>query len=54
MNGVINVFKNKGMSSFDVVRKIKKFCSWKKGWTYWNVDPEATGVLPVCLERQQK
>ena len=27
MNGVINVFKNKGMTSFDVVRKIKKIAN---------------------------
>ena len=30
MNGVINIFKNKGMSSFDVVRKVRKVAKEKK------------------------
>ena len=30
MNGVINIFKPKGMTSFDVVREVKKICSTGK------------------------
>ncbi|MBD7910457.1 MULTISPECIES: tRNA pseudouridine(55) synthase TruB [Clostridium] len=54
MNGVINVFKNRGMSSFDVVRIIKKASKEKKVGHTGTLDPEATGVLPVCLGKATK
>ena len=34
MNGVLNIFKNSGMSSFDVVRIVRKVACEKKSWTY--------------------
>lgn len=54
MNGVINVFKNKGMTSFDVVRKVKKVAKEKKVGHTGTLDPEATGVLPICLGKATK
>lgn len=54
MNGILNVFKNKGMSSFDVVRKIKFLANEKKVGHTGTLDPEATGVLPVCLGKATK
>ncbi|SFC73916.1 tRNA pseudouridine(55) synthase TruB [Clostridium uliginosum] len=54
MNGIINVFKNKGMSSFDVVRKIKFLAKEKKVGHTGTLDPEAIGVLPVCLGKATK
>lgn len=54
MQGVINIFKNSGMTSFDVVRKIKKIASEKKVGHTGTLDPEATGVLPVCLGKATK
>lgn len=54
MNGVINVFKNRGMSSFDVVRVIRKLSREKKVGHTGTLDPEATGVLPVCLGKATK
>lgn len=54
VNGVLNVFKNKGMSSFDVVRKIKFLAGEKKVGHTGTLDPEATGVLPVCLGKATK
>lgn len=54
MNGVINIFKNKGMSSFDVVRKVRKVAKEKKVGHTGTLDPEATGVLPVCLGKATK
>ncbi|AOR23284.1 tRNA pseudouridine(55) synthase TruB [Clostridium taeniosporum] len=54
MNGVLNVFKNKGMSSFDVVRKIKFLAKEKKVGHTGTLDPEAEGVLPVCLGKATK
>jgi tRNA pseudouridine55 synthase len=53
-NGVLNIFKNKGMTSFDVVRKIKFLASEKKVGHTGTLDPEATGVLPVCLGKATK
>ena len=54
MNGVINIFKPKGMTSFDVVREVKKVCSTGKVGHTGTLDPEATGVLPVCIGRATK
>lgn len=54
MNGVINIFKNKGMSSFDVVRIVRKVSGEKKVGHTGTLDPEATGVLPVCLGKGTK
>lgn len=54
INGVLNVFKNKGMSSFDVVRKIKFLANEKKVGHTGTLDPEATGVLPVCIGKATK
>ncbi|NFN17153.1 tRNA pseudouridine(55) synthase TruB [Clostridium botulinum] len=54
MNGVLNVFKNKGMSSFDVVRKIKFTAKEKKVGHTGTLDPQAEGVLPVCLGKATK
>lgn len=54
MNGVINVFKNTGMTSFDVVSKIRKLSKIKKVGHTGTLDPEASGVLPVCLGKATK
>jgi tRNA pseudouridine55 synthase len=54
MNGVINIYKPKGITSFDVVRKLKKICNTKKIGHTGTLDPEAEGVLPVCIGRATK
>ena len=54
MNGILNVYKNRGMSSFDVVRKIKFLAHEKKVGHTGTLDPEATGVLPVALGKATK
>lgn len=54
MNGVINIFKNKGMTSFDVVRIVRKIAKEKKVGHTGTLDPEATGVLPICLGKATK
>lgn len=54
MNGVLNIFKPKGMTSFDVVREVKKICKIKKVGHTGTLDPEATGVLPVCIGKATK
>lgn len=54
MDGVINIFKNTGMTSFDVVRIIKKAASTGKVGHTGTLDPEACGVLPVCIGKGTK
>lgn len=54
MNGVINVFKNTGMTSFDVVRKVKKVAKTGKVGHTGTLDPEASGVLPICIGKATK
>ena len=49
MNGVLNIFKNKGMTSFDVVSRVRKIAGEKKVGHTGTLDPEAEGVLPVCI-----
>ena len=49
MNGVIVIDKEAGFTSFDVVAKVRKLCRpYKVGHT-GTLDPDATGVLPVCI-----
>ncbi|MGH4122360.1 MAG: tRNA pseudouridine(55) synthase TruB [Clostridium sp.] len=54
MNGILNVFKPTGMTSFDVVRIIKKISHIKKVGHAGTLDPEASGVLPVCIGKATK
>ena len=54
MNGILNIFKPKGMSSFDVVRLVKKVAKTGKVGHTGTLDPEATGVLPICIGRATK
>ncbi|MBU5455789.1 tRNA pseudouridine(55) synthase TruB [Caproiciproducens sp. MSJ-32] len=54
MDGVINVYKNKGMTSFDVVRKVKKIAATGKVGHTGTLDPEACGVLPICIGKATK
>lgn len=49
MNGIININKPAGITSFDVIRKIKKIAETKKAGHTGTLDPEASGVLPVCI-----
>ena len=54
MDGILNIFKNKGMTSFDVVRVVRKVAKMKKVGHTGTLDPDATGLLPVCLGRATK
>lgn len=53
-NGIINVYKEKGFTSFDVVAKMRGMFRQKKIGHTGTLDPEATGVLPVCLGNATK
>lgn len=54
MNGVINIYKNRGMTSFDVVAMVRRVSKMKKVGHTGTLDPEATGVLPICLGKATK
>ncbi|MDO4491355.1 MAG: tRNA pseudouridine(55) synthase TruB [Lachnospiraceae bacterium] len=53
-NGVINVYKEPGFTSFDVVAKLRGIAKQKKIGHTGTLDPDAVGVLPVCLGRATK
>lgn len=54
MDGVINIYKTSGMTSFDVVSSIRKISGTKKVGHTGTLDPLAEGVLPVCLGKATK
>lgn len=49
INGIINVYKEKGYTSHDVVAKLRGILKQKKIGHTGTLDPDAEGVLPVCL-----
>ena len=49
MDGVILINKEKGISSFGVVAKIRKILNIKKVGHTGTLDPEATGLLPILV-----
>jgi len=53
-NGIINVYKEKGFTSFDVVAKMRGMFHQKKIGHTGTLDPDAEGVLPVCLGKATK
>lgn len=53
-HGIINVYKEKGFTSHDVVAKLRGILQQKKIGHTGTLDPDATGVLPVCLGKGTK
>ncbi|MEY8338927.1 tRNA pseudouridine(55) synthase TruB [Lachnospiraceae bacterium 62-35] len=53
-NGVINVYKEKGYTSHDVVARMRGILKQKKAGHTGTLDPDAEGVLPVCLGQGTK
>ncbi|WP_075719447.1 tRNA pseudouridine(55) synthase TruB [Roseburia sp. 499] len=49
ISGIINVYKEKGYTSHDVVAKLRRILNQKKIGHTGTLDPDAEGVLPVCL-----
>lgn len=54
INGIVNIYKEKGYTSHDVVAVLRKVVGQKKIGHTGTLDPDATGVLPVCLGRATK
>ncbi|WP_251025579.1 tRNA pseudouridine(55) synthase TruB [Exiguobacterium sp. s195] len=53
-NGVLVLDKDAGMTSHDCVFKLRKLFQTKKVGHTGTLDPEVTGVLPICLGRATK
>lgn len=49
MNGILNIYKEGGMTSFAVVSRVRKFCGEKRVGHAGTLDPMATGVLPILV-----
>ena len=49
MDGIVNVMKPAGMTSHDVVAKLRRVYHTKKVGHTGTLDPDAVGVLPVCV-----
>lgn len=49
LNGILNVYKERGFTSNDVVARLRGILHQKKIGHAGTLDPEATGVLPILL-----
>lgn len=54
MNGILIINKEKGYTSHDVVAKLRGILHIKKIGHTGTLDPDATGVLPVCIGNATK
>ena len=54
VNGILNIYKEKGWTSHDVVARLRGIVGQKKIGHTGTLDPDAEGVLPVCLGRATK
>lgn len=54
MHGVLNIDKPAGMTSHDVVDRIRKAAKVSRVGHTGTLDPMATGVLPICIGRATK
>ena len=54
MEGIINVNKPSGITSFDVVRKLRRILHERKIGHTGTLDPLAEGVLVVCIGKATK
>ena len=54
ISGVLNIYKEKGYTSHDVVACLRRIVGQKKIGHTGTLDPDAEGVLPVCLGRATK
>jgi len=54
MDGILNIYKEKGYTSHDVVAKLRGICRMRRIGHTGTLDPDAEGVLPVCLGKATK
>ena len=54
MDGIWNIRKEKGFTSHDVVAVVRKILHTKKVGHTGTLDPDAEGVLPICVGKATK
>lgn len=54
MDRIFNIYKPAGMTSHDVVYKVRRILGIKKVGHTGTLDPDAVGVLPICVGRATK
>lgn len=54
MNGIINLYKPPGITSHTAVAKVRRILQMKKVGHTGTLDPDAEGVLPICLGKGTK
>lgn len=54
IHGILNVYKEKGYTSHDVVARLRRITGQKKIGHTGTLDPDAVGVLPVCFGKGTK
>ncbi|MFD1735861.1 tRNA pseudouridine(55) synthase TruB [Bacillus salitolerans] len=54
MDGILLLHKPKGLTSHDCVFKVRKLLKTKKVGHTGTLDPDVTGVLPICIGRATK
>jgi tRNA pseudouridine55 synthase len=54
MEGIIPLYKPKGMTSHDCVFKLRKILKMKRIGHTGTLDPDVTGVLPICIGNATK
>lgn len=54
VDGIFNIYKQKGFTSHDVVAVVRKIIQQKKVGHTGTLDPDAEGVLPICVGKATK
>jgi tRNA pseudouridine55 synthase len=54
MEGILPLFKPAGLTSHDCIFKLRKILKTKKVGHTGTLDPDVTGVLPICIGRATK
>ena len=54
MNGILNVFKPKGISSYQTVKEVRNILNISKAGHTGTLDPSASGVLLICMRQATK
>lgn len=54
MDGIVNAYKPKGVSSHDVIYKVRRALNTRKVGHTGTLDPLAEGVLPICVGKATK
>jgi len=54
MNGILNIFKPKGISSYQTVKEVRNILNIPKAGHAGTLDPSASGVLLLCIGQATK